>query len=95
MTDTGSLFALHVNCRLYMGLIASPCCKMCWQLTHWPLATSLGCLCDVTPDACGEVQVLAILEEYYVNGDIQDAATTLQASLGCTCDLLMAAYLVH
>ncbi len=24
-------------------------------------------------------QVLAILEEYYVNGDIQDAATTLQA----------------
>ncbi len=23
-------------------------------------------------------QVLAILEEYYVNGDIQDAATTLQ-----------------
>ena len=24
------------------------------------------------------VQVLAILDEYYVNGDIQDAATTLQ-----------------
>ena len=24
-------------------------------------------------------QVLAILEEYYVNGDIQDAAITLQA----------------
>ena len=35
------------------------------------------------------MQVLAILEEYYVNGDIQDAATTLQASLGCACDLLM------
>ena len=24
------------------------------------------------------MQVLAILDEYYVNGDIQDAATTLQ-----------------
>lgn len=29
------------------------------------------------------LQVLAILEEYYVNGDIQDAATTLQASSLC------------
>lgn len=26
------------------------------------------------------LQVLAILEEFYVNGDIEDAATTLQAS---------------
>ena len=39
---------------------------------------------DVTwPQYC--VQVLAILEEYYVNGDIQDAATTLQASFDYTC----------
>ena len=26
------------------------------------------------------LQVLAILEEFYVNGDIEDASTTLQAS---------------